>query len=32
MCERLRMLGNRVPILMLTARVEISDRAAGLDA
>jgi len=31
-CERLRMLGNRVPILMLTARVEISDRVAGLDA
>jgi two-component system, OmpR family, response regulator MprA len=31
-CRRLRMLGNRVPILMLTARVEISDRVAGLDA
>jgi two-component system response regulator MprA len=31
-CQRLRMLGNRVPILMLTARVEISDRVAGLDA
>jgi two-component system, OmpR family, response regulator MprA len=31
-CARLRMLGNRVPILMLTARVEISDRVAGLDA
>jgi two-component system response regulator MprA len=31
-CKRLRMLGNRVPILMLTARVEISDRVAGLDA
>jgi two-component system response regulator MprA len=31
-CERLRMLGNRVPILMLTARVEVSDRVAGLDA
>jgi two-component system response regulator MprA len=31
-CERLRRLGNRVPILMLTARVEISDRVAGLDA
>jgi two-component system response regulator MprA len=31
-CERLRLLGNRVPILMLTARVEISDRVAGLDA
>jgi two-component system, OmpR family, response regulator MprA len=31
-CERLRRLGNRVPILMLTARVEIADRVAGLDA
>jgi two-component system response regulator MprA len=31
-CARLRMLGHRVPILMLTARVEISDRVAGLDA
>jgi two-component system, OmpR family, response regulator MprA len=31
-CERLRRLGNRVPILMLTARVEVSDRVAGLDA
>jgi two-component system response regulator MprA len=31
-CRRLRMLGNRVPILMLTARAEISDRVAGLDA
>src|SRR4051794_16750398 len=31
-CERLRRLGNRVPVLMLTARVEVSDRVAGLDA
>jgi two-component system response regulator MprA len=31
-CRRVRLLGNRVPILMLTARVEISDRVAGLDA
>ncbi|HEX4483891.1 MAG TPA: response regulator transcription factor [Solirubrobacteraceae bacterium] len=31
-CRRLRLLGNRVPILMLTARVEIEDRVAGLDA
>jgi two-component system, OmpR family, response regulator MprA len=31
-CERVRLLGNRVPILMLTARVEIADRVAGLDA
>jgi two-component system response regulator MprA len=31
-CRRLRLIGNRVPILMLTARVEIADRVAGLDA
>jgi two-component system, OmpR family, response regulator MprA len=31
-CKRLRLIGNRVPILMLTARVEIADRVAGLDA
>jgi len=31
-CRRLRLLGNRVPILMLTARVEVEDRVAGLDA
>jgi two-component system response regulator MprA len=31
-CHRLRLLGNRVPILMLTAREEVSDRVAGLDA
>ena len=31
-CRRLRLLGNRVPILMLTAREAISDRVAGLDA
>ena len=31
-CRRLRLLGNRVPVLMLTARVEIADRVAGLDA
>src|ERR1035437_3153547 len=31
-CRRLRLLGNRVPILMLTAREEGSDRVAGLDA
>src|SRR3981081_4330056 len=28
-CRRLRLLGNRVPILMLTARQAASDRAAG---
>ena len=31
-CRRLRARGERVPILCLTARVEISDRVAGLDA
>jgi two-component system, OmpR family, response regulator MprA len=31
-CRRLRLLRNRVPILMLTAREEVSDRVAGLDA
>ena len=31
-CRRLREAGNRTPVLMLTARHEISDRVAGLDA
>ncbi len=31
-CRRLRRLGNRVPILMLTARDAVSDRIDGLDA
>jgi two-component system response regulator MprA len=31
-CRRVRLLGNRVPILILTARDEVSDRVAGLDA
>jgi two-component system response regulator MprA len=30
--RRLRRSGNRVPILMLTARDEVTDRVAGLDA
>jgi two-component system response regulator MprA len=30
--RRLRREGSRVPILMLTARVEVDDRVAGLDA
>jgi two-component system response regulator MprA len=30
--RRLRHAGNRTPILMLTARAEIEDRVAGLDA
>jgi len=31
-CRRLRRAGNRVPVLMLTARDEIEDRVSGLDA
>ncbi len=31
-CRKLRADGNRVPILMLTARHETSDKVAGLDA
>jgi len=31
-CRRLRDAGNRVPILMLTARAAIAERVAGLDA
>lgn len=31
-CRRLRSRGDRTPILMLTARVEVSDRVSGLDA
>ncbi|HTA98110.1 MAG TPA: response regulator transcription factor [Solirubrobacteraceae bacterium] len=31
-CRRLRLLGNRVAILILTAREQISDRIDGLDA
>jgi two-component system, OmpR family, response regulator MprA len=31
-CRRLRAAGDRTPILMLTARTEISDRVSGLDA
>lgn len=31
-CRRLREDGNRTPVLMLTARHEVSDRVAGLDA
>jgi two-component system response regulator MprA len=31
-CRRLRSSGNRVPVLMLTARDAISDRIDGLDA
>ncbi len=31
-CGRLRKLGNRVPVLMLTARDAVADRIDGLDA
>ncbi|MFM2181147.1 MAG: hypothetical protein RIR54_441 [Actinomycetota bacterium] len=31
-CREVRRSGNRVPILLLTARVEVSDRVEGLDA
>lgn len=31
-CRRLRITGDRVPVLMLTARRNIGDRVAGLDA
>jgi len=31
-CREVRHRGNRVPILLLTARVEINDRVDGLDA
>src|SRR5215211_7931121 len=31
-CRRLRTAGNRVPVLMLTARESVEDRIDGLDA
>jgi len=31
-CRRLRAAGDDIPVLMLTARDEVSDRVAGLDA
>ncbi|MEY4371955.1 MAG: hypothetical protein RL219_724 [Actinomycetota bacterium] len=31
-CRQLRQRGDRTPVLMLTARAEVSDRVAGLDA
>jgi two-component system, OmpR family, response regulator MprA len=31
-CRRLRDQGSRLPVLMLTARVEVEDRVEGLDA
>ncbi len=31
-CRRIRASGNRTPVLMLTARAEVSERVAGLEA
>ena len=31
-CRRLRAAGNRIPVLMLTARDAVADRIDGLDA
>ena len=31
-CRRLRATGNKVPIILLTAKDEVADRVAGLDA
>ena len=31
-CRQLRAAGDRLPVLILTARTEVSDRVAGLDA
>src|SRR3954467_13650070 len=31
-CRRLRAAGNRIPVLMLTARDQVEDRVEGLDA
>lgn len=32
LCRRLRATGNQVPVILLTAKDEVSDRVAGLDA
>jgi DNA-binding response OmpR family regulator len=32
LCRRLRTTGNKIPIILLTARDEVSDRVQGLDA
>ncbi len=32
LCRRLRATGSKVPVILLTARDEVSDRVAGLDA
>jgi two-component system, OmpR family, response regulator MprA len=31
-CRRIRAAGDRIPVLMLTARTEVSERVAGLEA
>jgi two-component system, OmpR family, response regulator MprA len=31
-CRRMRAIGDRTPVLMLTARTEVGDRVAGLEA
>src|SRR5688500_13148741 len=31
-CRRIRRSGSKLPVLMLTARTEVEDRVAGLDA
>jgi DNA-binding response OmpR family regulator len=32
LCRRLRATGNKVPVILLTAKDDVSDRVAGLDA
>lgn len=32
LCRRLRATGDKVPVILLTARDDVSDRVAGLDA
>jgi len=32
MCRRMRATGDRTPVLMLTARTEVSERVEGLEA
>jgi DNA-binding response OmpR family regulator len=32
LCRRLRATGNKIPVILLTAKDEVSDRVAGLDA
>ncbi|MFB2834948.1 response regulator transcription factor [Floridanema evergladense] len=32
LCRRLRATGNKLPVILLTAKDEVSDRVAGLDA